>query len=197
MRMALDSAGIRIATPADEDAVTETVIASFASDPALRYFFPTDDEYAAQGRDFVRALFQRIVTHEALWVLPTGDGTVASVAMWTPADADAHGTSLEGLTSDQLARLKRYGETTMGGLPDGGFWYLAILATHPDHWGNAYGRQMMKPGLALAEAGGHAAYLETATAQNVAMYERAGWHLSSEHDVDANLKITVMAVDSP
>lgn len=192
--MALSVAGIRIATPDDEAAVVETVVASFAADPALRYFFPTDEEYATQGRQFVGALFQRIVTQEALWILPDAKGNVASVAMWTPAHADAHGTSLDALTDEQVARLKRYGEATHGGLPDSGFCYLAILATHPDHWGNGYGREMMKPGLAQAETGGHAAYLETATAQNVAMYQRAGWHLTSEHDVVDGLKITVLAV---
>jgi hypothetical protein len=57
---------------------------------------------------------------------------------------------------------------------------LGVLATHPDHAGRRLGRTVMQPGLECAQADGVPAYLETATARNVGIYERAGWEVTNQ-----------------
>lgn len=205
---------MRLATPADRAAVIATVVAAFAQDPAFRFFFPDDDTYAAEAPLFVGALFDDRVGDDATWVLDApvdhdradtttnadetratlrdaGRAQLASLAMWAPPTTAAHGADLSGLSTESRDRLRVYDQATNDGLPTAPLWYLGILATHPDHSGQRHGRRLMAPGLEASRRSGHPAYLETTNAQNVAMYERAGWISTSVNHID-ELTVTVL-----
>lgn len=189
--MAVD--GIRIATPADRDAIIKTVVAAFADDPAFNWFFPTPEIYDAEAAAFVGALFDDRIGQRATWVLDGDDPAIsASLAIWASPEIDAHGgADFSALSADTRARLATYDEATRDGLPDTPIWYLGILATHPTQWGNQYGRALMEPGLATSQESGIPAYLETTSDQNVAMYQRSGWEITAVSHLD-DLEITVL-----
>jgi len=178
---------IRVATRADAAAVVRTVVRAFRDDPAFNFFFPSDDEYATQAPLFVEALFDARVDHNTVWVLPdaAGGSQIASLAMWSPPAAGAHESDLSALSDASLGRLRTYGAATHEGLPEDGIWYLGILATDPEHWGQRHGRRLMEPGLRLTAAAGLPAYLETTKTRNVEMYQRSGWEVTNVIPVDA------------
>ena len=179
---------VRLATPLDRDRVVETVVAAFAADPAFRHFFPDDATYVSSATSFARWLFDKRVVHDTVWVVDGGN----AVAMWeaprltgdggtSPAPA---GPPEPELPPDASARLAAYDSAVHPLLPRTPFWYLGVVATHPDHGGRRLGRLAMEAGLARAQSDGLPAYLETVTATNVAVYQSVGWEVIATVSVE-------------
>jgi GNAT superfamily N-acetyltransferase len=161
------------AGPADRASVVATVLAAFAGDPAFQYFFGDDPE---ARRMFAEYLFDLRTDTGSIWLIDGG----ASVALWDPPGR-LEGPGLpRALPSAARNRLRGYDLAVHGAFPTTPFWYLGVLATHPEHAGQRLGRAVMQPGLDCAQADGVPAYLETATARNVGMYERAGWEVTNQ-----------------
>lgn len=59
-------------------------------------------------------------------------------------------------------------------------WYLSALGVDPSAQGQGVGTALMAPVLARADKVGTPAYLETATARNVLLYERVGFAVVEE-----------------
>ena len=59
-------------------------------------------------------------------------------------------------------------------------FYLSALGVDPDVQGRGIGSAILEPVLRRADATGAAAYLETATARNVLLYERHGFAVVEE-----------------
>ena len=59
-------------------------------------------------------------------------------------------------------------------------FYLAALGVEPERQGEGIGTALVQPALAMADADGIAAYLETATGRNVLLYERLGFTVVEE-----------------
>ena len=173
------------ATPAARDRVVDTVVTAFAADPAFRFFFPDPDSFVDQATIFAGHLFDKRVERGTIWIVERG----RSVAMWD-APADAPGDE-PALPAHSLARLTAYHAAVQNAMPAEKFWYLGILATHPDGRGRRLGRMVMEPALDLAAEAGMPAYLETTNPNNVNFYRRAGWATSATLQVDS-LKIWVM-----
>lgn len=178
---------IRLATTVDRDAVIETVVAAFDSDPAFRFFFPTDDSWARNAGAFAGALFDSRVRQEAVWIA----GGVDAVAMWSRPGGGSIRSDFTVLDDDARARLAAYEAATHGGLPDEPFWYLGILATHPYQRGRRLGRTLMLEGLQAAAAEGFDCYLETTRESNLDIYRGSGWNVAAESSID-DLTIWVM-----
>ncbi len=169
-------------------AVVATVVAAFRQDPAFRFFFPDDERYEAEAAVFSGYLFDKRVGHGTIWTIDDA----ASVAMWSPptaagvepADAAAAQAGVPGSDGGAAERIQHYESIVDEALPEMPHWYLGILATHPDHAGRRLGRRVMRDGLAAAYADGVPAVLETTRADNVALYQRAGWSVDRELVVD-------------
>jgi GNAT superfamily N-acetyltransferase len=177
---------VRVATVQDRDRVIETVVAAFEDDPALRFFFPDRDEYLSEAPAFVGHLFDHRVGLGTVWVVDGG----SAVAMWNPPNA-GYAEITAGLSTEALERLDRFDAAVHAALPAQPYWYLGLLATHPDHAGKQWGRLAMAEGLSRAEADGLAAVLETATETNVRIYTDRGWRVLETLRVDA-VEVSVM-----
>lgn len=174
---------IRIATIDDRPAVVSTVVAAFVADPAFRHFFPDDATYDADATAFVEYLFDKRVAHGSVWVTSRCE----AVALWSPPAASisdeqrlaSQHRRLEMIATvgpGAAARLDHYDSVVDAALPtDGEFWYLGILACHPDHAGSGLGRHVLDAGLSHVRFLGASAYLETTNPANVGYYRRAGW----------------------
>jgi GNAT superfamily N-acetyltransferase len=174
------------ATPAARDRVVDTVVTAFAADPAFRFFFPDPDSFVDQATIFAGHLFDKRVERGTIWIVDGG----MSVAMWDEP-ADASRDDEPALRADSLARLTAYHAAVQNAMPAEKFWYLGILATHPDGRGRRLGRMVMEPALDLAAEAGMPAYLETTNSNNLDFYRRAGWATSATLQVDS-LAIWVM-----
>jgi ribosomal protein S18 acetylase RimI-like enzyme len=62
----------------------------------------------------------------------------------------------------------------------GPHFYLSVLAVEPERQGEGLGTALLRPGLAAADERRVPAYLETATARNVLLYERVGFDVIEE-----------------
>jgi GNAT superfamily N-acetyltransferase len=166
-----------LATEVDREGVVDTVVAAFANDPAFAYFFGDDPD---ARRTFAEYLFDLRANTASVWQIDGG----ASVAMWDPPSRPDGSGLPDSLPTAARQRLRGYDKAVHGMFPKSPFWYLGVLATHPLHAGRRLGRAVMQPGLDRARADGVPAYLETATAGNVALYERSGWQVTQQLSVD-------------
>jgi GNAT superfamily N-acetyltransferase len=174
---------VRLATIDDRPQVVATAVAAFVNDPALRHFFP-DDRYAQQASAFFGYLFDKRVELATVWVTEQCE----AAAMWSPpantmsADdhdraAASHAAMETAVGADAARRLRVYNDLVDQHLPgEAEYWYLGVLATHPDHAGRGYGAQVMRAGLDHANG---AAFLETTQPANVGYYERLGWAVNA------------------
>jgi ribosomal protein S18 acetylase RimI-like enzyme len=167
---------IALATPADRTRVLTCVLAAFIKDPVIRHLFPDDDTYPEHAAAFFGHLFDKRVGRGTVWIAEGGN----AVAMWeTPADGDTPPENhlAELLPADALRRITTLDDAVHAAMPAGPYWYLGVLATHPDHHGRRLGHTLMADGLRRAAGAGLPAVLETSSEGNVAMYRRAGWEV--------------------
>ena len=158
---------------------------AFTPDPVVRWFFPDDDDYEANGRDMFAWVLRRGLALDTVWATP---GSTA-FARWTPPGRPEPDVD-DGPSADEpdwrLARYIAYKEITDQHAPTEDHWYLNMLATHPDWQRRGYGAALMGCVFAIADAEGLGCYLETETAENVAYYRRHGFDVRSEWDLRAN-----------
>lgn len=73
------------------------------------------------------------------------------------------------------SRLRAYDDSVKANLPAPPFWYLGVLATHPDMQGRGPASAVLAPALAAADADGWDCWLETSTPSNGGFYARRGF----------------------
>lgn len=167
---------VRLGTLADHDAVVDTVVRAFVGDPAWDYMCGPGNDVAA--RAFASLLYVGRVRRETVWV--TDD--LAAVSMWDRVD----GVSLGGMDDlwrgfrdaageEVVARVEAYDSAIKTLKPPAPFWYLGVLATHPDHQGRGLATAVMRPGLDRADAEGWDAWLETSKPANKPFYAGRGF----------------------
>ena len=169
---------VRAATPADVDAVAGMVAAAFATDPAWSFIIGGHDPGAMAA--FARTLLVGRIGRGTAWV--TDD--CGAVAMWDrksldgPVDDD-HAARWAAFRADVgediWSRLEAYDAAVTAVAPERPYWYLGVLATHPDLHGRGFATAVLRPGLDAADAEGWDCWLETSTPGNKAFYAGRGF----------------------
>jgi GNAT superfamily N-acetyltransferase len=168
-------------------AVMETLARAFQTDPALSWILPDPGH---RGRA-LRSLFHVLVPADVrAGVALRSDGDEAA-ALWR-APGQAHSGTLEFLRS-VLPLIATFGTALPRGLkvqgsidahrPKGRFWYLHYVGVRPTHQGKGHGGRIIRAQTAVADAEGVPCWLETATPENVPLYERLGFVTQVEWDV--------------
>ena len=122
------------------------------------------------GPPLRRYLFDRRVKRNSVWVTegcqaaslwsPPGDEHAAA----SPTAAHAREVMLADIGPDAAQRLTHYDTVVASSLADAGqepYWYLGILASHPDHAGSGLGRAVMTTGIEHVRKLGRTALLDT------------------------------------
>lgn len=191
----------------DVDDAARVLVRAFADDPIARFVVPGATDWSRVGP----SLATTVVRFARRWGRPlvTADG-VRGVALWFPPEPGEEPSLWElvgaglltvpfrlGLgATNRAVRLVSHVERHHATLAPGPHWYLAILATDPDHQRQGIGRALMAPVLATADRDRHACYLESATAANTRYYERHGFRVVGESDVpDSDLHVWMMRRD--
>ena len=174
---------------ADLGEIVQTLSDAFAVDPHLDWFMRTD-----AGRDAARhAFFRMLIGQEGLPKgridRPAGGG---AAAVWMPFEWLGPTTltaELQGLP----AMLRATGLARFGRLmairadmdkhhpmdrPHAYLWFLGVA---PAAQGRGVGSALLRAANARLDAQGLPAYLETGTTRNVALYQRHGFKVLSEH----------------
>lgn len=169
----------RLATAADAAAITATLSAAFDADPLWSWAFPDDERRPAQYTAFFGLFVESALPNGWIWMTDQA----ASVAVWTPPGkselSDEAEAKLEPFLSAELGAhaepVLRVMEEFDAARPDGDFYYLSLLGTHPDHRGRGLGIALLAANLARIDSEGMPAYLESSNPANNARYERLGF----------------------
>ncbi len=169
---------IRVAQPADLEALLDTLVLAFSADPPARYSWPTAQAFIPAWRRLVTALGGRALEHGTAHLTQDGQG----VGLWLPPGVEPDGDALGALLEDAISPEKQPEvaavlEEMSQFHPQGPHWYLAVLGVDPCRQGQGVGSILMKHALQLCDAEGLPAYLEASNAKNVPFYERHGFEV--------------------
>lgn len=174
---------VRRATTSDEPAIRVTAMRAFVDDPVMRWLYPDDEIFLAEGGVVFEGAFRGWVALGEVWCTDDGVG----VAVWIPPgrpDVPFSDDPRESEIDPSLVeRFGILGPLMEANTPPEPHWYLQLLATHPDWQRRGVGAQLMGATFERADGEGLACYLETETVENVAYYRHHGFEVRSEWDV--------------
>ncbi len=172
---------MRIASPADIDAVTETITLAFADDPTWGPALAREDGSVAHHLSYWRIFVEGALPHESVYLSDDG----AAVAVWIPPGEDEMTADQEGalrlVVTENLAPDAREAMFALWDRFDSNHpdtephAYLSLLATHPDHRGHGIAQALLRENLAAFDARGLPTYLESTNPANDHRYERLGF----------------------
>lgn len=181
----MDTIGTAAAT--DHPALVETLAQAFQTDPALSWILP-DPAHRARA---LRSLFRTLVPADARAGVALRAAGDEAAALWR-APGQAHSGGWEFLRT-VIPLVATFGTALPRGLkvqgsidahrPKGRFWYLHYVGVRPDHQGKGHGGRLIRAQAAVADGEGQPCWLETATLENVPLYERLGFVTQVEWDV--------------
>ena len=169
---------IRIAQASEKDAVLDTLMLAFSTDPCLRYLLWSPDAFFRGFRPFATGMGGAGVEAGAAWLADDG----AAAALWLPpgvtSDREAMMAVIGELAREEkLPVLGEVGETMAQYHPQEPHWYLAMIGVDPARQGRGYGSAILKQSLRRCDEDGVAAYLESSNPKNVPLYERHGFEV--------------------
>lgn len=181
---------VRRATRADIKPIAAVLTRAFAHDPFYTYLAgdaPERNQRMREGWDgllrFASAGLRETYTTDdhvgaAIWFPPGffGAGFIDSLRLLPSVTRLAGGWRRLRRVSRALSTLE---ERRRHHVPAPHF-YLSALGVEPERQGEGIGTALMRPVLERADALAQPAYLETATARNVLLYERAGFSVVEE-----------------
>lgn len=180
---------VRRATRSDVPALADVLARAFARDPFFGWLAGDAPERGQRTRDGWDALL-RFASAGLRETWTTDDH--AGAAIWIPPGRPASSVLDSLRLTPALARMTtwrrlRAVSAALETLEDhrrrhvpGPHYYLAALGVEPDRQGEGIGSALLVPVLDAADAAGVEAYLETATARNVLLYERHGFDVVEE-----------------
>jgi GNAT superfamily N-acetyltransferase len=172
---------------ADLPPIIETLAQAFQTDPALSWILPDPDHRMRALRSLFRVLAPSDM-HAGVALRSVGD---EAASLWR-APGRAHSGTLEFLRT-VIPLVATFGTALPRGLkvqggidahrPSGNFWYLHYVGVRREHQGKGHGGRIIRAQTAVADSEGLSCWLETATSENVPLYERLGFITQAEWDV--------------
>jgi ribosomal protein S18 acetylase RimI-like enzyme len=167
--------------------VVATLSNAFQTDPALAWILPDPQQRRAR----LPGLFRQLVKADARAGLVARSAGGEAAALWR-GPGQAQGSAAEFALSllpylaifrTALPRALKVADSIDAHRPDGDFWYLHFVGVRSADQGKGHGGRIIRAQTAVADAEGRACWLETATPENVPLYERLGFVTQVEWDV--------------
>jgi GNAT superfamily N-acetyltransferase len=188
----------RRATAADVPALAAALARAFRDDPVHRWLFPDALSRVERNQAYFRLVLGHVhLRHGEVWTAEEG----AAGALWDPpghwrvppATVVRQTPTLLRLLGGRvplallgLARVERRH-------PQAPHWYLAVLGTDPPRQGRGLASAALAPVLGRCDAERAAAYLETATPENIPFYERHGFEVTGEVTLPRGPRLWLMS----
>jgi GNAT superfamily N-acetyltransferase len=175
------------ALPDRHDAVAATLADAFFTDPAMCWIMPDD----ARRRAMLPRLFAHLVKVDARAGLVLRSAGDEAAALWRAPGNEGVG-ALEyvaslipylGIFGATLPRAIKVADSIDAHRPAGDYWYLHFVGVRSAHQGQGHGGRIIPAQTAVADGEGRDCWLETATPQNVPLYQRLGFVTQVEWDV--------------
>jgi ribosomal protein S18 acetylase RimI-like enzyme len=156
---------------------------AYAADPLVRWLYPDDVEYEADGGLVLRYSMRRWLAWGETFTTPDVVAFAAWIAPGRPTISVLREPADGPSSDDLLARYRALGAVQLEHTPTEPHWYLSMLATHPDWQGLGLGRRLVSLVAERASGEGLGCYVETQSTENVAFYRGLGFEARSEWDV--------------
>ena len=180
-------ASILSANSDDRSAIVDTLSQAFQTDPALSWILPDPDHRVTA----LRGLFRALVPADMRAGVALRSARDVAASLWR-APGRAH-SGLPEFLRTVIPLVATFGTALPRGLkvqdsidahrPKGRFWYLHYVGVRPEHQGKGHGGRIIRAQTAVADAEAMPCWLETATTENVPLYERLGFAVRVEWDV--------------
>jgi len=170
---------VRQAQPSDLDVVIGIMVEAFHDEPVFSYILP-DERVRSRA---LRKAFEIIVPedHHVGRIFLTEGGEAATLwrkpSQMRESRWDALRTALPYLFAfgGAIGRASQVAKLIKANLPSQDCWYLHYAGCRLRHRGKGYGGAAIRAGLALADAEGRSAYLETGDPENLPVYRALGF----------------------
>ena len=173
------------ATRADEVRVAATMTVAFITDPLTRWALPDPHQFISTYMPFVSIYGGKAFDHGSAYVI----GEFSGVALWLPPGAEADDDPLAELFTQNIP------EPTLGVVfslfeqmasfhPNSPHWFLPLIGVDPIYQGQGYGSELMRHALDVCDRDQKLAYLEASSPANLSLYERHGFHVLGEVQVE-------------
>jgi GNAT superfamily N-acetyltransferase len=177
----------------DKPRAVATLVSAFVADPVERWLFSEPLEYLMNFARFVEAFGGEDSVTEAVHSL----GAFAAAAMWIPPGADPDADAIVAALSETVPSEKQADtfsvlEQMEAAHPTEPHWYLPWLGVDSALQGAGLGAQLLKHGLARADAHHLPVFLETPNPRTVPFYERHGFVVSSVSEAGGCPPVTSM-----
>ena len=178
-------AAARAATWDDADAVAGTLGRAFLDDPLISYMLRDEASRAEKAPRLFKLLFKLGLPFGACDVTQGFE----AAALWRPPNQweipfwqyVVNGAEFLGIFGFQGARQVT---ATMDIIekrhPHEPNWYLQAIGTDPDKQGKGFGGVVIRRHLAVADAAGMPAYLESSKDTNIPIYQSFGFEVTGE-----------------
>ncbi|MGI8791582.1 MAG: GNAT family N-acetyltransferase [Acidimicrobiales bacterium] len=186
-------AKISTATASDAERVGDIMSAGFEADPVMCWVFGDD------RRKKLKVMFEFLAEEGIAFGATHLLG--GACAKWTPPNPPAWPTErVEGFMAamgevaqpDELGRLGAMENLMREHHPKEPHWYLGAVACEPVSQGRGLGSELLDHGLAVVDAGGMPAYLESTNPRNQSLYVRKGFEPVGEMPLPDGPSLTSM-----
>ena len=174
---------VREASLADVGLVASIAAAGFYDDPVFGWVFPDPSARAALLPTVFDGLARTYLPDRGLVHL-VGD---ACAAFWRRPDYDHHAPPPQvtetvelPYPADVLERFAILGRAMDAVHPRQPHWYLNVISSRPEHQGQGLGGRVLAEVLAVCDAEGTPAYLESSNPRNMSLYRRHGFEPTGE-----------------
>lgn len=170
---------VRQAVAEDRATASAVLSAGFFDDPVTEWLVPERDRRQAIMPSVFGHYFDAFRRHDETYVTDDGAGT----ALWLPParellearELEEFNRSVEEAAGPYAARLFELDGFFEAHAPTEPHWHLQLLAVDPSHQGQGLGSLLLADQLLRLDRAGEAAYLESTTPRNRALYERHGF----------------------
>ena len=174
-------ATISIGTPADKARLLHTLVLGFSADPVARWASPAAATYMSRRHEFFGAFGGAAFEHGTAFVADDG----AAVATWLPPGVAPDGEVMAAIMDEQTpphrkAEMDDLVEQMDRFHPKEPHWYLPLIAADPAHRGRGLGTALMEAAIAVIDADGRPAWLESSNPRNIPLYQRFGFEIVGE-----------------
>ncbi len=165
--------------------LTETLASAFQDDPVTSWMFDVPETRPDQLRVWMRFVLEMGLPRGHLYTA----GENKAAAVWSPPDvrlfdetwAPRMVETLSGLLGERAGEVLQHLAQALKDVPrDEPHFYLFTLGTHARHQGHGFGARVLEPVLAICDAQGLAAHLESSNPRNVPFYQRHGFEVTEE-----------------
>ena len=189
----MSNRSVELATQDDSASIIATLVTAFVDDPFIRWMFPKPETYLTAFpmvlKYFAGAAFDTRTAYQAQ--------EAKGAALWLPPgvspDEEGLGQVLEDhVDAERQEQVFAVMEQVGAGHPEDAHWYLPAMGVDPKEQGKGFGAALLGESLGICDTSRRLAYLDSTNPRNVPFYQRHGFEVVGEIQIDGSPVLTRM-----